>query len=95
MYGNDPTGTIQGAVISAVSHEGLTVTVNGKPATLAIVTEDGKVFAQGPAVAREVEAVAINSYVNLLKGQGYVRVIGDPLKPAANEAPPPQKRARA
>ena len=32
MIGTQPTGAIDGVVISAVIHEGLTVTVDGKPA---------------------------------------------------------------
>jgi hypothetical protein len=61
-------------VISAVAHEGLTVTVNGKPAKLAVVTEDGTVVAAGVDVAREVQAVAINLYREFLKGNGHLRV---------------------
>lgn len=79
MYGDDPTGTIEGAVISAVAHEGLTVTVNGKPAMLAIVTGDGEVFAKGDAVTREFEAVAINAYCKILQGQGHMRTLGNPV----------------
>jgi len=61
-------------VISAVSHEGLRVTVDGKPARLAILSEDGRIIAVGEQVANEVEAVALNCYRNFLKGQGYLRV---------------------
>lgn len=74
MIGTQPTGAIPDVVISAVSHEGLSVTVNGKPAKLAIVDEDGRVIAAGHAVAREAEAVALNCYRQFLKGQGYLRV---------------------
>jgi hypothetical protein len=74
MIGTQPVGTINGVVISAVSHEGLSVTVDGKAARLAILTDDGRVIAAGNQVAKEVEAVAINSYRNFLKGQGYLRV---------------------
>ena len=81
MIGDQPTGTIQGVVITAVSDEGLSVTVNGKPAWLAIVLDDGTIVATGVAVAREAEAVAVNSYRNMLQGQGYLRVIGNPLAP--------------
>ena len=79
MIGTQPVGTIAGVVISAVSHEGLTVTVNGKPARLAILTEDGQVIAVGDQVAREAEAVALNCYRNFLKGQGHLRVNSGPL----------------
>ncbi len=70
---------IDGVVISAVSHEGLSVTVGGRPAQLAVVTDDGKVIAAGQAVAREAEAVAVNSYKHTMAGKGYLRVLSKPL----------------
>lgn len=79
MIGPQPIGTIDGVVISAVSHEGLRVTVDGKPARLAILGEDGRVIAIGDHVAKEAEAVAVNSYRNFLKGQGYLRVTSAPI----------------
>jgi len=79
MIGTQPVGTISGVVISAVSHEGLSVTVDGKPARLAILTDDGQVIAAGDQVAKEAEAVALNCYRNFLKGQGYLRVNSEPI----------------
>ena len=79
MIGTQPIGAINGVVISAVSHEGLTVTVNGKRARLAILTDDGEIIASGDQVAREAEAVALNCYRNFLKGQGYLRVNSEPI----------------
>lgn len=75
MIGTQSTGRIDGVVISGVSHEGLTVTVNGRPAKLAIVTDDGTVIAAGAHVAREAEAVAVNVYRQLLQGKGFMRVM--------------------
>jgi len=77
MIGTQPTGAIEGVVISAVSHEGLTV--DGKPAKLAIVTDEGKVVAAGEVVAREAAAVAVNCYRNILQGKGFLRVLSIPL----------------
>lgn len=74
MIGTQPEGNIPGVVISAVSHEGLSVTVNGRPGRLAILGEDGQIIAQGDQVAKETEAVALNCYRNFLKGQGWLRV---------------------
>ena len=54
MIGTQPVGTINGVVISAVSHEGLSVTVDGKAARLAILTDDGRVIAAGNQVAKDV-----------------------------------------
>lgn len=82
MIGTQPEGTIAGVVISAVAHEGLSVTVDGRPARLAILTDDGKVIAAGDQVAKEAEAVALNSYRNFLKGQGHLRVLSEPLQPS-------------
>lgn len=81
MIGTQPEGTIAGVVISAVSHEGLRVMVNGKLARLAIITDDGQVIASGDQVAKETEAVALNCYRNFLKGQGYLRVNSEPIAP--------------
>jgi hypothetical protein len=83
MIGTQPTGAIDGVVITAVAHEGLSVTVNGKPGRLAIVTEDGQVVAAGDDVAREAEAVALNSYRNFLQGRGHLRVLSKPIEPEA------------
>ena len=83
MIGTQPTGAIAGVVISAVAHEGLTVTANGRPARLAIVADDGTVIAAGDQVAREAEAVAVNSYRNTLRLQGHLRVLSQPIQEAA------------
>lgn len=74
MIGTQTTGAIEGVVITAVAHEGLTVLANGKPARLAIIDDDGNVLAAGADVAREAEAVALNCYRNFLKGNGHLRV---------------------
>ena len=86
MIGTRNTGTVDGVVISAVSHEGLSVTVNGRPARLAVVTEDGQIVAAGVDVAKEAEAVAVNSYRSLLKGSGHLRVLSKPIPVATDGA---------
>jgi hypothetical protein len=80
MIGQQPTGTITGVVIHAVAHEGLRVTVDGKPAQLAIVTDDGKIIARGQEVADEAENVSVNSYRAFLLGKGHVRVMGKSIE---------------
>lgn len=80
MIGHQQTGAIQGVVITAVSHEGLRVSVDGKPARLAIVLDDGTVVSAGDDVAREAEAVAVNCYRNQLQGKGFLRVLSVPLQ---------------
>lgn len=79
MLGTQSTGAIPGAIISTVSHEDLTVTFNGKPARLAIITEDGQIVASGPEVAREAKAVANNSLRNFWKGKGWLRELSKPI----------------
>ena len=83
MIGTQPTGAIEGVVISMVAHEGLTVTAHGKPARLAIISEDGQVLAAGDDVAREAEAVAINSYRQFLQCKGHLRVLSKPISERA------------
>ncbi len=75
MIGQQPTGSLQSVIISAVAHEGLTVTVDGRPARLAVVDDEGQIVVAGSQVAREAEAVAINSYRNFLQGTGHLRVL--------------------
>jgi NaMN:DMB phosphoribosyltransferase len=79
VIGTQRTGRIEGVYITAVAHEGLTITVNGKPGKLAILAEDGTVVAEGADVSREAAAVAINMYRSFLIGQGRIRVISDAL----------------
>jgi len=83
MIGDQPTGAITGVIVSAVGHEGLSVTVNGRPGRLAIVDDEGHVVAAGDQVATEVEAVAVNSYRAVLKGKGHLRVLSAPIQGAA------------
>ena len=85
MIGEQQTDTIPGVRIQAVSHEGLTVTVNGRPGRLAIVTDDGEIIAAGKDVAREAEAVAVNCYRNVLKAQGWLRVLSNPIAAHAHQ----------
>jgi hypothetical protein len=73
MIGEMATGGLAGVVVSAVAHEGLSIQVEGRPARLAIIDEQGRVVAAGDQVAEEVEAVAINSYRAFLRGQGHLR----------------------
>lgn len=79
MIGQQPTGAIPGAIISAVAHEGLSVTVNGRPARLAIINEHDEIVACGPEVAREAGAVARNSLKNLWLGKGWLRELSEPI----------------
>lgn len=81
MIGHQRTGALPGVVISAVAHEGLTVTVDGKPAKLAVVLEDGTVVASGRPVAKEVQAVAVNLYRQFLQGNGHLRVLSPAIRP--------------
>lgn len=85
MIGQQATGAIDGVVISKVSHERLRVTVDGRPARLAIVLDDGTIVSAGDEVAREAEAVTLNCYRNVLQGKGFLRVLSVPLSAAADK----------
>lgn len=79
MIGDLPTGALHGIVICATGHEGLMVFSEGRRVRLAVIDDDGQVLAAGDDVAREAEAVAVNSYRNFLKGKGYLRTMSKPL----------------
>ncbi len=67
------------SVVSARSWERYTITTeDGKPATLAIVDEQGHVLDSGPQVAQEIWDLAVLSYRRYLHGEGYLRVYSSP-----------------
>jgi hypothetical protein len=75
MIGHIETGTLETSIISAVAHEGLTVTTrDGKTARIAIIDEDGNVLEAGEAVAEEAWNVSIACYKNFLQGMGHLRI---------------------
>lgn len=81
MIGEQKTGAVPGVVISAVAHEGLRVTVDGRPGRLAVVDDQGRIVAAGADVEREARAVAVNSYRQMWMGQGHLRVLSKPIAP--------------
>lgn len=79
-------------IISALSYEGLTaVTADGRPATFALLDEDGKVIDAGNHIAKAAWKTSINAYRKFLMGQGHLRVYtrSDPpyLRDGAEGAP--------
>lgn len=73
------TGALPGVVISATASSGLTVTVDGKPAKLAVVLEDGTVVAAGRDVAAEARSVSVNSWKSLMQAKGSLRFDSAPI----------------
>lgn len=73
MIGPQPTGTLPEVEVTYSPTEGLRATWRGEPVLLAIVTPEHLVMADGPTVAREVEAAVINGYRNMLQGKGALR----------------------
>lgn len=72
-------GVLHGSVISAAAFEGLKVqTADGRPATLAVVDEDGKVIESGQQVLDEAWNVTMLAYRMFLKGQGKLHVRASP-----------------
>jgi hypothetical protein len=73
------TPALTRSVISAVAFDGLRIqTADGKPATLAIVDQDGRIVESGDAVLEEAWNVAILSYRRFLIGEGALRVYSGP-----------------
>ena len=70
MIGPMPTGRLAGVNITATPHGGLTATVHGCPARIALVDDNGNVLAAGKDLADEVEGVAVNAYRQVLTGHG-------------------------
>lgn len=73
-----PDDLPMGIVISAVSHEGLSVHLDRKPARFAIVDENGVVISSSWLVAREVESVCINAERERLKAAGLLKDLQKP-----------------
>lgn len=70
-----PPDLSSGIFMSAVSHEGLAVTIYGVPGRLAVIGEDGTIVAAGEVVAREVLAVVVNARRELMMSQGALRIV--------------------
>jgi len=85
VIGEQKTGALPGVVISAVVHEGLSVTVDGRPGRLAVIDDQGRVVAAGDQVATEARAVAVNSYRQMWIGQGHLRVLSKPISPGLTQ----------
>jgi len=61
--------------ISGVSHQPLTVTVDGHPARLAILDDTGQIVAEGDQVAAECARIAQAVQTNFWAARGWVREI--------------------
>jgi hypothetical protein len=72
-------GDLQNSIISAVAYAGFAVTTaDGRPATLAVIDQDGNVIESGASVNIAAWNVAVTAYRNFLKGNGHVRVQASP-----------------
>lgn len=79
MIGTQKTGRLPGIVISKVTGGPVTLTIDGKPGVLAVLSADGSIVASSADVAREVAAVCVECYRSMVKGKGHVRVWSDPI----------------
>lgn len=70
---------VDACTISAVSYAGLSVmTKDGRPATLAVIDNTGKVLASGPQIEHAAWEVSVRAYRNFLMGTGHLRVLSGP-----------------
>lgn len=82
-----PNPQLQASRISATISTGFNVaTVDGKPARLAIVDENGKVIEAGADVAWAAWRVCIEAQENFWQGQGHLVVHSAPPPEALNKA---------
>jgi hypothetical protein len=74
-----PTGSLVNVILSACGQRGLTATtIDGRPASLAVVDLDGHVIESGPAVGDEAWSVVTAAYRAFLQGKGYLKVYATP-----------------
>lgn len=79
MIGIPKTGTLENGCITANVTSGYQfTTVDGRPARLAIIDEQGNVVESGDAVAREAWNVCIAVIKNFKIGQGHIIVHSAP-----------------
>ena len=78
LIGDQRTGRVEGVIISATGNDGLSVTVNGVPARLAVVSREGDVL-DVEDVAKEAFAVSVNAYRDFLRGLGHLHTSSRPL----------------
>lgn len=65
----------RGICIEGVSHEPLRVSIDGRPARLAILDESGQIVAEGADVQRECAAVIVGVLHNFWRCQGWQKVL--------------------
>lgn len=75
MNGRLTTGRLPGAHIEVTTTATgpLTLTVNGRPARLALLDEAGHILAEGPSVAAELKSCTLNAWHAFWRGQGHLR----------------------
>lgn len=79
MIGTQKTGRLPGIVIARTAGKPLTLTIEGQPGVLAVLAADGSIVALGDDVARVLATVCVNFYRAMLKGEGHLRVWGEPI----------------
>jgi hypothetical protein len=71
----------QGVVFTPRGYDGVSVAVAGKPARLAVVSEDGQVVALGQEVEEQFADASVLSYQMMLQCEGLLRSV----QPALDE----------
>lgn len=86
MFAKRTTAPLAHAQISAVLHEGLTITLpDGRKGKLAIIDDAGNVVEAGDAVAGNTWNCVVDTVSNMLRGMGHLRTFTGP-RPTMAEA---------
>ncbi len=82
-----PTVPLARAQMSAVLHEGITVTLaDGRKGQLAIVDDSGAIVECGPNVATHAWNLTADCIDNMLRGMGHLRTYTPKSQPIAEAA---------
>jgi hypothetical protein len=97
---NKPIDPLQHSKLTGTIHSGITATtLDGKPARLAIIDDNGNILDAGLPVAKEVWHLVIGLHLNMLRATGHIVMhstppgIALPAKEAA--APEPADKPQA
>ena len=78
---------LQHTQLTGTIHSGITATtLDGKPARLAIIDDDGNILDAGLPVAREVWHLVIGVHLNMLRATGHIVMHSTPPEITVRQA---------